>query len=125
MGAGFGSPFPEREAAKAGGSGGDDSLRSALTRLSLSLDRIHALLGELHATARPGAWYVATRPRETQAAAVVHERHPAGHECGAPVSRTDLTRASMPSLTGDPAQGAEEPCTQVVYGGGPSAFRSR
>ncbi len=82
----------------------DDGLRSALDRLSASLDRIYGLLGELYSAQQQQA-----EP---------------GHAGG-----RDRTRASVevnsagPDEPSPPRALSDEP--RVVYGGGPSAFAAR
>jgi hypothetical protein len=89
----------------------DDGLRTALDRLSATLDRIHGLLTELYS--------------------VQQQRDPGespGHD-HAPVSAAPVTAGSTQP------QGAGAACcgdtravsggASVVYGGGPSAFAAR
>ena len=127
MDAGFGTPCREPESGGApGGSTTDDALRSVLARLSVSLDQIHALLGELDAASHPGARHVAIRSDEADAAAGADDMHIAARAYRPLVSRTGHgTRASMPDLICDSTRRAKRLGALIVYGGGPSAFRSQ
>lgn len=125
MGAGFGSRFGESEAREApGGSAGDDALRSALARLSVSLDRIHVLLGELDAASHPGGGPVASHFGQAHVAAGADEGQIAARAYRPAVSRTGYcTWTTTPDVIRDSTRRTEQPGARVVYGGGPSAFR--
>jgi hypothetical protein len=83
----------------------DNGLRTALQRLTLSLDRIHALLDELHAGTSPG--------REPRAA-------PSVCSCTTATGPSPERKQPMTEVAGGaPLE------SWVIYGGGPSAFISR
>jgi hypothetical protein len=86
----------ERAEERAASQGSDRDLQSALDRLSLSLERIENLLGELHSGRR--------------------SRRATGVEQGAWRDHREEPGAAQVVDTGD---------ARVVHGGGPSAFTPR
>jgi hypothetical protein len=84
---------------------GNEGLRSALERLSATLDRISSLLVELRSAARLPEAYGPLGD---------------GFDGGSAADRT--TEREQP-VVGRPAQRANG--CRIIYGGGPSAFSSR